>query len=184
MNTRTVLLALILLPLAACQRQAQAPATPAASVVPEAVPAPPPAAPVPATSDARTVVDDYMAAWNAHDADKAGSYFADDGVYLDVSVGEPQRGRQAATDNVIKVFLTAVPDAKWEMRSEPVVAPDSIAFEWTFSGTNTGNWSASQKATGQKLNFKGVTLIRVKDGKIAYQGDYYDGVTFNKQLGW
>jgi hypothetical protein len=29
-----------------------------------------------------------------------------------------------------------------------------------------------------------VTFIRVEDGKIVYQGDYYDGLGFQKQLGW
>jgi hypothetical protein len=28
-----------------------------------------------------------------------------------------------------------------------------------------------------------VTLIRLRDGKIAYQGDYYDAYGFFKQLG-
>ena len=26
--------------------------------------------------------------------------------------------------------------------------------------------------------------MRVKNGKIVYQGDYYDGLGFQKQLGW
>ena len=30
----------------------------------------------------------------------------------------------------------------------------------------------------------GVTFLRVKDDKITYQGDYYDGYAFHKQLGW
>jgi hypothetical protein len=29
-----------------------------------------------------------------------------------------------------------------------------------------------------------VTVMHLKDGKIAYQGDYYDGYGFQKQLGW
>jgi ketosteroid isomerase-like protein len=29
-----------------------------------------------------------------------------------------------------------------------------------------------------------VTFLRVKDGKITYRGDYYDGYAFQKQLGW
>ena len=40
------------------------------------------------------------------------------------------------------------------------------------------------KATGKPLSFEGVSFIRIKDGKIAYQGDYYDALGFNKQLGW
>lgn len=137
-----------------------------------------------AADSAKAVIDGYMAAWNAHDAEKASSFFAKDGVYFDATVGTPQTGREAARDNVIKVFLTAVPDAKWAMTSAPIVSADSIAFQWKFSGTNSGAWGPETPATNKPLSFEGVSFVRLKDGKIAYQGDYYDALGFNKQLGW
>lgn len=135
-------------------------------------------------ADARAIVDGYMAAWNAHDAELAATFLAEDAVYFDATVGTPQNGKAAARDNVIKVFVGAVPDLKWEMTSAPIVSADGIAFQWKFSGTNSGDWSAETKATGKPLSFEGVSFIRIKDGKIAYQGDYYDALGFNKQLGW
>ena len=182
MKLRTSLLALSLLAaLSACKDAAPPPQAavppPAAAAV-----APPPGLPV--GTEAEQLINDYMAAWNAHDADKAASFFADDGVYFDASVGDPQMGRQAALDNVIKVFLMAVPDCHWEMRSLPIVTPDGVAFEWTYSGTNTGDWSPTTKATGKAIKFNGVSFVRIKNGKIVYQGDYYDAATLNKQLGW
>jgi steroid delta-isomerase-like uncharacterized protein len=137
-----------------------------------------------AADSSKVLIDGYMAAWNAHDAEKASSFFAEDGVYFDATVGTPQKGRIAARDNVIKVFLDAVPDAKWEMTSAPIVSNDGIAFQWKFSGTNSGAWSAETPATNKPLSFEGVSFVRVNDGKIAYQGDYYDALGFNKQLGW
>ena len=139
---------------------------------------------VQAADDAKAIIDGYMAAWNAHDADQAATFLADDAVYFDATVGTPQNGKAAARDNVIKVFVGAVPDLKWEMTSAPIVSADGIAFQWKFSGTNSGDWSAETKATGKPLSFEGVSFIRIKDGKIAYQGDYYDALGFNKQLGW
>jgi steroid delta-isomerase-like uncharacterized protein len=139
---------------------------------------------VQAADSAKAVIDGYMAAWNAHDAEKAASYFADDGVYFDATVGTPQKGRIAARDNVIKVFLGAVPDAKWEMTSDPIVSKDGVAFQWKFSGHNSGAWSAETPATNKPLSFEGVSFMRLDDGKITYQGDYYDALGFNKQLGW
>lgn len=137
-----------------------------------------------AASDSKAVIDGYMAAWNAHDAEKASTFFAEDGVYFDATVGTPQTGREAARDNVIKVFLSAVPDAKWEMTSAPIVGKDGIAFQWKFSGTNSGAWGPETPATNKPLSFEGVSFVRIKDGKITYQGDYYDALGFNKQLGW
>src|SRR5205814_8504806 len=122
------------------------------------------------------VVNGYMAAWNAHDAQRAGSFFADNIVYIDATMGAPQRGREAVVENVVKVFMNAVPDGKWEMRGEPVAAGDGIAFEWTLSGKNTGSWAFGVAATNQRLNLQGVSFVRVKDGKIVYDGNYYDGL--------
>ena len=137
-----------------------------------------------AADDAKAIVDGYMAAWNAHDVEKAGTYLAVDAEYLDITVGTPQKGREAARDKVIKVFVGAVPDLSWKMTGAPIVSKDGIAFEWTFSGTNTGAWGPETPATNKPITFSGVSFVRIKDGKIAYQGDYYDALGFNKQLGW
>lgn len=137
-----------------------------------------------AADDAKATVDGYMAAWNAHDVDKAASFLADDAVFLDAAVGIPQNGKAAARDNVIKVFIGALPDLTWKMISAPIVSADGIAFQWEFAGHNTGAWSADTPAANKPLKFQGVSFVRVKDGKITYQGDYYDALGFNKQLGW
>ena len=174
---RAVLLALALTPLTACKQKvdlpASAPANPTAMTV--AVP-PPPAS--------RQIITDYMAAWNAHDAQRAGSFFADDAVYADATMGAPKSGREEITDTVIKVYMNAVPDSQWEMRGEPVVEGDRITFEWGFSGKNTGSWAFGVAATNQKLNLQGVSFMRIKGGKIIYEGNYYDGLTMNKEMGW
>ncbi|SDO16668.1 ester cyclase [Pseudomonas jinjuensis] len=137
-----------------------------------------------AADSPKQIIDDYMAAWNAHDAEKAASYLAEDAEYFDVTVGTPQKGREAARDNVIKVFVGAVPDLTWKMNGTPIVDKDGIAFQWTFSGNNTGAWDAQTPATNKPLSFAGVSYVKVKDGKIVYQGDYYDALGLHKQLGW
>ena len=129
------------------------------------------------------LVDAYMAAWNAHDAEQAARFMTDDVEYYDASTPAPQKGRSNAQQNVIQAFLTAAPDCRWTRSGEPVVGKDGIAFQWTFQGTNTGPWADGTKATGKPFTFNGLTLIRVRDGKIAYQGDYYDAYGFFKQLG-
>jgi steroid delta-isomerase-like uncharacterized protein len=136
-----------------------------------------------ATSPSLAVVDAYMAAWNAHDATKAAGYMTDDVEYYDASTPALQKGRDNARQNVIQAFLTAAPDCVWTRTGAPVVGKDGIAYQWTFKGTNTGPWADGTKATGKPFSFNGVTLIRLREGKIAYQGDYYDAYGFFKQLG-
>ena len=68
----------------------------------------------------RQVADAYMAAWNAHDVDAAAALLADDVTYFDATVGHPEKGRDAARDKVIKLFVTAAPDLTWKMTGEPI----------------------------------------------------------------
>ena len=49
---------------------------------------------------------------------------------------------------------------------------------------DAGAWDAQTPATNKPLSFDGVSYVKVKDGKIVYQGDYYDALGLHKQLGW
>ncbi|HKV76160.1 MAG TPA: nuclear transport factor 2 family protein [Gemmatimonadales bacterium] len=135
--------------------------------------------------DPLSVVDQYMAAWNAHDAARAASFYAPDVTYFDASVGVPQVGKDSAQKNVVEAFLTAAPDCIWTRDTSfaPIRSADGIAFRWTFSGTNTGPGWNGPKATGKHFSFSGATLIRLKGNKISFQGDFYDAYGFYKQLG-
>lgn len=133
--------------------------------------------------DAVAVVDGYMAAWNAHDSAAAAEFLADGVVYYDASVGTPVEGRDAAKTQVIDAFINAAPDAVWTRDGDPVVSGNAVAFEWTFGGTNTGDWADGTKATAKAFSFHGMSLFRVEGGKIVQQSDYYDALGFYKQLG-
>ena len=136
-----------------------------------------------ADESAQGVVEAYLAAWNAHDSAKAAGYFTDNVVYFDASVGTPIQGREAAKTGVIDNFLNAVPDAVWQMKGAPVLQDGRVAFEWTFSGTNTGAWADGTAATGKPFTLTGVSLFSIENGKIVSQSDYYDALGFYKQLG-
>jgi steroid delta-isomerase-like uncharacterized protein len=130
------------------------------------------------------ILDNYLNAWNNHDAARAANFFTDDVEYFDASVGEAQRGKDNARIHVVEAFLKAVPDAVWQRDpAEPIVGGEGLAFSWIFSGTNTGDWSDGTKATGKKFSVRGASLIRFRNGKIAYQADYYDAYSLFKQLG-
>ncbi|WP_189522660.1 nuclear transport factor 2 family protein [Mesorhizobium sp. M5C.F.Ca.ET.164.01.1.1] len=53
-------------------------------------------APAFADDSAKSVIEAYLAAWNAHDSAKAAGYFAEDVTYYDASVGTPVKGKEAA----------------------------------------------------------------------------------------
>jgi steroid delta-isomerase-like uncharacterized protein len=131
----------------------------------------------------REIMRSYLEAWNAHDPGAVRKHFAEDVRYYDASTDKVQEGREEAMKNIVKSFLNAAPDCVWERKGEPVLAEDAFAFEWTFRGTNTGDWADGTKATGRPFEFRGLSIFRIADGKIAYQGDYYDALGFYRQLG-
>ena len=140
-------------------------------------------APVAPTGSAeRAALDAWLAAWNAHDAQRLGALMADDVVWFDAGFAGVQRGRDAALERGVGVFLRGVPDLRWELRGEPIVGHDAIAWEWTFTGTHTGTWG-SVPATRQRLQLKGVSLMRLRGGRVVEFASYYDSLTLNRQLG-
>ncbi|GGP27919.1 ester cyclase [Silvimonas amylolytica] len=142
-----------------------------------------PAAQAATKADPLSIVHAYMDGWNKHDPNLAAMNLDFDVEYYDATVGESQFGVVPARDNVIKFFIAALPDLKWKMVGDPVVSKDSIAFRWVFTGTNTGIPFEGDKPTGKAIELNGLSLIRVKNGRIVYQGDFYDALTLKKQLG-
>lgn len=60
---------------------------------------------------------------------------------------------------------------------------DKIVKHWNFKGTHTGDFFGIP-ATGKKVDIDGVTLVRMKDGKIAQEQDFMNNLLFNQKLGF
>lgn len=172
--------------LAACGGQ-----EPAAPEQASAPPSPQPAAaaaskPVAAEDPAssRALLDAYLQAWNQHDGAAVANFLAEDATVFDALLANSFRGRDQARQRVVEMYLQAVPDGQWSLRDAPVISPDGFSYEWTLAGTNSGNWTSYLRGRGQKLNFKGITIVRLKDGKIAYQANYFDTNALGAQAGW
>jgi steroid delta-isomerase-like uncharacterized protein len=194
--SRRVGLAAALALLAACGRD-KAPAADATAMAPPPGAAAAQATPPATTAAAPTVgnvaapangapslalLRGYLDAWNAHDIAAAAMFFDENGDYFDSAFAGLQHGRPAIAENAIGVFMRGLPDLHWEVRSDPIVGADGIAFEWTLTGTNTGTWGGV-RATNQKIQLKGMSFLRIRNGKIVYQSQVYDSAALNRQLG-
>jgi len=64
---------------------------------------------------------------------------------------------------------------------------DTIATEWTFAGTNTGPLvmpdGTELPPTGKRIEFKGMELVHMRDGKAAVHHQYWDNMAVVGQLG-
>ncbi|MBR2649066.1 MAG: ester cyclase [Sediminibacterium sp.] len=59
---------------------------------------------------------------------------------------------------------------------------NKLVKHWNFKGTHTGVFFGI-KPTGKEVNIDGVTLVRMENGKIAEERDFFDNLQFMQQLG-
>ena len=59
---------------------------------------------------------------------------------------------------------------------------DKLVKWWTFKGTHTGDFFGIAP-TGRAVVLDGATLVRMEDGRIAEERDFFDNHAFLQQLG-
>jgi ketosteroid isomerase-like protein len=86
--------------------------------------------------------------------------FAEDGVYHDVFYGA-FKGREKIAEMIDDWFHRTARDFRWEM-FRPVSDGTMLYAYYTFSYVST-----LPEAQGRRVGFDGVSIMRLKDGKIA-----------------
>ncbi len=109
-------------------------------------------------------------------------------MLLKYSLHEPRQGRED-----IKAFMTgfraAFPDLNFWGTADLIAEGDYVVGQWEGGGTHTGpafrDFLAGglPASTGRKMHFTGVTVLKLKDGKIVEEIGLDDGVTALTQLG-
>jgi steroid delta-isomerase-like uncharacterized protein len=127
----------------------------------------------------------YTAAWNTRDPERIAAFFAEDGVYEDVTSvangwAEPFHGRPAIAEGIRHAY-DGIPDMSIELRSVRA-AGDLVVMEWTMLGTQTGDWPGLP-ATGRSFSVPGISSVELDDGFIRRQHDYWDAQLMLTQLG-
>jgi len=109
-------------------------------------------------------------------------------MLLQYSLHAPRRGRDD-----IKQFMTdfraAFPDLEFGGTADLIAEGDYVVGRWEGGGTHSGPAFTDFLAgglparSGRKMHFTGVTVLRVKNGKVAEEIGLDDGVTALQQLG-
>ena len=116
----------------------------------------------------------------ARDPDGIVAYGAPDYVDDFVAVGE-FRGRSAIREFFRELF-GAVPDL--ETTVVRIVADQAgAAVQWRATGTFTGSAFQGVRATGRRIDLRGVDVMDIEDGAITHNTIYYDGASFARQIG-
>ena len=128
--------------------------------------------------------EEEIAAWNAHDVERALAVFPDSVVWQDT--GSPQAMSKDGIRQYLQGWFSAFPDIKITVTNR-VITEDQVAAELDFVGTNSGPLQlapgATIPATGRTVHGKGTYFVRFKDGKPVEVHSYPDLAGMMMQLG-
>ena len=132
-------------------------------------------------SDREALMLDYLAAWNARDAERIASFFTEEAVYDDRGAGALACGRDQIRAHASRVHA-AFPDLHFEL----VRAAHGDLFtagEWRSRMTHRGEIDGLA-ATGKVVESGGVDVATLdSEGQITHLVSYYDGAAILRDLG-
>ena len=131
-------------------------------------------------ANAEKMFKDYCAMWSTHDLDKIVSFFADSCVYENLAREQTYRGKEGVKAYA-KACFDAIPDFKVQVVSV-FVSGDWLASEWVMTGTHSGALP-DLPPTGKAFTVRGSSVVQLRDNKILRNTDYWDLMTFLRQLG-
>jgi hypothetical protein len=123
-----------------------------------------------------TVWDDIL---NKGDIDKINQTNFDENVTL-ITVPENIAGIQGFK-TYYQNYLTGFSDITFTIVNVFGQGND-IVKHWNFKGIHSGEFFGIP-ASGRQVDIDGVTMVKMKDGKISQEEDFMDNLTFYQQLG-
>ena len=109
-------------------------------------------------------------------------------MLLKYSLHKPRRGREDIKA-FMRGFRAAFPDLNFWGTAPLLAAGDSVIGQWEGGGTHTGPAFSDflvgslPAASGRKMHFTGITILKLKDGRIVEENGLDDGVSALTQLG-
>jgi predicted ester cyclase len=109
-------------------------------------------------------------------------------IRFEYSMHAPLRGRDQVRE-FAEAFRAAFPDLGFEGTADLIAEGDYVVGQWKGGGTHTGEpfddipVGSLSAGTGKRMEFTGMTVLKVEDGLITEEIGLDDGVTALKQLG-
>lgn len=128
---------------------------------------------------AERLVHALYAAYNAREAETAAALYEADGRHEEVASGRVSTGRVAIRDGLER-FFHAFPDVHWEPRSL-IAQGDAAAVTYVLTGTLSAQLGPFAPR-GQRLELRGVHVVRARAALIEVSEDYWDATTFGGQM--
>jgi steroid delta-isomerase-like uncharacterized protein len=129
-------------------------------------------------------LDAYNDAWNSHDPERVVACMTDDAVFDDRALGERSEGKDAIRAMVADMHEHMSSDFRIENGEMVVVTDDTWAAEWTLSGTNDrADEARGLPDTGRTFRVQGLSIGRLRDGKVVEDRIYWNLAEYLTQLG-
>jgi steroid delta-isomerase-like uncharacterized protein len=125
-------------------------------------------------------VRSYFDALRRRDSRAIAEHWSADGVADIVPLGV-LRGREEIA-GLFRDLFAALPDLETTV-TRVVAGEHEAAVEWRMSGHFTGQAFQGVEPTGTRVEWRGIDLIELADGKNASVTAYYDGMSFARQIG-
>ena len=121
-----------------------------------------------------------ISAWNTHDPHAIEALFVEDCVLEDCGIAVPLQGHRGLRRAILFNFL-AFPDVHFELISQ-IRDGARVAVEWRAAGTHAGRFMGIP-ATRRRVSLEGITLLSLRDGRIARLRRVWDIAGVIRQLG-
>ena len=91
------------------------------------------------------------------------------------------RGHEEARQ-FVSMYKTAFPDLNVTVE-DTIAEGDRVVTRYTVRGTHQGEIEGFGPPTGRQLEFEGITIHHIEDGKIVEEWERYDNLGILQQLG-
>ncbi len=106
--------------------------------------------------------------------------FAPECVYYSPSAA-PRPASPEESIEFMKMIFKAAPDSSWTFE-ELFAVGDKVITRWIYKGTHEGEFMGIPP-TGNKVEFGGITITRIENGRIVEEREDYDTLGLMMQLG-
>lgn len=124
------------------------------------------------------VVEQYIQAWNQHDAGKLVALFAESGMYQDPNGAFQPQDLGVYAQSLWETF----PDLAFDVTQSLDNGNGQMSFQWVMTGTHRGDFNGLPP-TGHSIRVPGADFIEIQNGKIQSVTGYFDASLVPKQLG-
>jgi steroid delta-isomerase-like uncharacterized protein/uncharacterized protein (TIGR02246 family) len=136
------------------------------------------------TSPMRTASEIHRAMVHAamsRDLDGLRAFYRDDDYTYTRPDGVERRGVDAAVE-VFQTYTSAFPDFAVSIERQYQPADDVSIIEYRATGTHHAELDGIP-ATNRRVDFRGVNVVEIRDGRIVREREYYDNLAIMQQLG-